>query len=308
MRRKRGRASLARLEAEYQAASDARDLSRELAALEAITSAHPDVSWAWYDLGLRMKWLREWARSRDANLRALELIDDTKESPEAWNLGIAATALGDWATARRAWTAFGIAVPGGPEDEPIYGNFGTTPVRLNPEPRFAEPPLLIDGDEHSTEVVWAIRLCPARARIVNVPLPDSGHRFGDVVLHDGDPVGTRQLGESVRSVFNEIALMERGPYETLTTTIDTTAALDTDSLQELFVEHDFALETWSESVRLLCQACSEGSPSGHHDHPSGPGAEALRLGIAAPRTAAVALLDPWLAARGLERGPITVAQ
>jgi len=308
MRRKWDRASLARLEAEYHAAGDARDVSREFAALEAITSAHPNVSWAWYDLGLRMKWLRQWERSRDANLRALELIDDTRESPEAWNLGIAATALGEWATARRAWIAFGIALPDGPEDEPILGDFGATPVRLNPAPRFAEPQLLIDGDEHSTEVVWARRLCPARAQIINVPLPDSGHRYGDVVLHDGDPVGTRRAGDSVRSVFNEIALMARGPFETLTTTINATPALDTDSLQELFIEHDFALEPWSGSVRVLCKACSEGSPSGPHDHPPGPATDTLRLGIAAPRVAAEALLDPWLAARGLERGPVAVAQ
>ena len=44
MRWKRDRANLTRLQAEYQTACDAGDVAREVAALEAITSAHPDVS------------------------------------------------------------------------------------------------------------------------------------------------------------------------------------------------------------------------------------------------------------------------
>jgi hypothetical protein len=76
-------------------------------------------------------------------------------SGEAWNLGIAATALGDWATARRAWTAFGVTLPAGPADQPIDGDFGITPIRLNPDPRFAEPEFTIGGVRYRTEVVWA---------------------------------------------------------------------------------------------------------------------------------------------------------
>jgi len=34
--------------------------------------------------------------------------------------------------------------------------------------------------------------CPAHAVIVRVPLPESGHRFRDVLLHDGEPRGTRR--------------------------------------------------------------------------------------------------------------------
>jgi hypothetical protein len=236
----------------------------------------------------------------------MELVDDPVNGPEAWNLGIAATALGDWATARRAWTAFGVTVPEGAADEPINGNFGAAPIRLNPEPRFAEPPLLLDGQQYQPEVVWATRLCPARARIDNVPLPDSGHRHGDVVLHDGDPVGERRYGDSVRSVFNEIALLERGRYPTLSTVIDRIADDQLDSLHGLFAQRGFAVEAWTQNTQRLCKACSEGAVDAHHDHPSDTRAQpdTLTLGIAAAAVEAETMLDNWLQARGLNRGPV----
>jgi hypothetical protein len=305
-RRERSRPPLADLQREYQAACDADEFDRQTEVLVSITTSYPDVSWGWYDLGLRMKWSRDWPASRAANSRALALLTSTAGAPEAWNLGIAATALGDWATARKAWTAFGVTLPGGPANQPIAGNFGVTPVRLNPDPRFAEPEFQINGQRFLTEVVWARRLCPTRARIENVPLPESGHRRGDVVLHDGDPVGHRRLGDSERSVFNEIALLERGPHRTLTTVID---AVDRDQIRELedlFSVRGFAVESWTDGVQMLCRACSEGTPGDAHNHPGGrttPG-QTLALGIAAPPNEAEILLDSWLVPRRLERGPI----
>src|SRR5882757_6873912 len=270
MRGKRGRSgppAMSELQDQYQAACDAGDFDRQTEILKVITATYPDVSWGWYDLGLRMKWIRDWRGSRDANRRALTLLDSTANAPEAWNLGIAATALGDWETARQAWSAFGVELPDAPAAEPIDGDFGFTPVRLNPDPRFAEPLFTLNGTRYETEVVWAHRLCPARARIMNVPLPESGHRRGDVVLHDGDPVGERRLGDSSRSVFNEIAFLESGPYATLTTTIEAGADEDLGPLQDLFDARGYAVESWTESVQLLCKACSEGTSDAVHDHP-----------------------------------------
>jgi len=161
----------AELKAAYEAASRAGDQHRTAAILREVVADDPGKKWAWFDLGLYYKWVRNWEASRDCNLRALELVEamglpsDNPGGgpPEAWNLGIAATALGDWATARRAWSAYGIEL-GGEPDEPILMNFGLAPIRVNPEPRFAEPELLIDGRPFKTEVVWAERLCPAPGR------------------------------------------------------------------------------------------------------------------------------------------------
>ena len=55
---------------------------------------------AWYNRGLIAKFELRWADSLEFNRRATEL--DPGNMPGWWNLGIAATAVGDWETARRA--------------------------------------------------------------------------------------------------------------------------------------------------------------------------------------------------------------
>jgi hypothetical protein len=287
---------------EYDAAVGSGDVGRQLAAMEAVVTAAPDATEIWYDLGMWHKWLRNWEASRSASSAALALLDDTVESPEAWNLGIAATALGDWATARRAWRAYGVDVPG-EGDEPIRGAFGVAPVRLNPDPRFHEPELLVDGQRWSVETVWGRRLCPARIEIESVPTPESGHRFGDVVLHDGDTVGERRYGDRVLGVFNEIALLERSPYVTLRTELGPVGEADVDALSEAFFRHGYAAECWTTSMQVLCRACSEGSVESReaeHDHapdePPGQQTTGFVMGIGAPRDEAERLLREWGAA------------
>lgn len=301
---------------EYDAALDGDDAQRQLAAMEAVVAAAPDAREVWYDLGMWHKWLRGWEASRDASATALGLLEDPAQSPEAWNLGIAATALGDWSTARRAWRAFGLEVPG-EGDEPIRGDLGTAPLRLNPEPRFHEPELLVDGRRWDTETVWGRRLCPARIEIQNVPLPGSGHRFGDVVLHDGDTVGERRLGDRVLGVFNEIALLERSPYATLRTELAPVSEADVDALCAAFVEGGYGAECWTTSFQVLCRACSEGTVAEReglrHDHREGeePSRQTTGfvMGIGAPRDEAERLLASWAAASGNRRyDELTVAE
>jgi hypothetical protein len=312
---KRKPTGLAALQAAYNDADRRGDLEAVLAALGEITSTFPDVSWGWYDLGLRHKWLRNWELSRDCNLRALELVESRGETEgevaEAWNLGIAATALGDWPTARRAWRAFGIDIEG-EEQAPIRMNFGTAPIRLNPDPRFSEEELLVDGVRYDTEVVWARRLCPTRAEIESVPFPESGHRFGDVVLHDGDPVGERRYGDQVRGVFNEIALLERSPWATLRTEVPAVDDGALAELSDLFHERGYAAECWTRNTQILCKACSEGTVGAQHDHEVGeePARRetSLVIGLGAPRDEAERLLDIWAtAASGRDRGAVDEA-
>ena len=124
----------------------------------------PSKSHEWYNLGLKLKYEGKWAESLDANLRALELQPEDNEAA-IWNAAIAATALRDWLTARAMWQRYGIKLQG-PAEGPIEDNFGVTPVRLNPDDQ--------------AEVVWTRRIDPARARLLNVPLPESGFRFNDI--------------------------------------------------------------------------------------------------------------------------------
>lgn len=121
-----------------------------------------------YNIGLIYKYQGRWQESFDHNSRSIALDPDDEASN--WNLAIAATALRHWQAARGAWHRLGLPVE--PGDSPIEQDFGLTPVRLNP-----------DG---SGEVVWGRRIDPVRVRIESIPLPDSGYRCGDVVLHDHD--------------------------------------------------------------------------------------------------------------------------
>jgi hypothetical protein len=263
-------------------------LLRELLALTPAWAA------GWFDLGLITKLRRDWAGSREANDQALTLGDGKPGDPAAWNLGIAATALGDWPTARRAWAAYGIELP--PGEGPIRAELGLVPIRLNPEPRTAgQRPLLIDGAEHGTEVVWTQRISPAHAVVASVPLPGSGHRYGDVVLHDGEPVGSRELDGRSVPVFEELERLAVAPHPTTAVTVTTPAEADAVALLTLLADGGLSAADWTASVRRLCRTCSEGIPDGTHGHEPGAWVTERSVGIAGQPERAVTLLERWAA-------------
>ncbi len=231
-----------------------------------------------YNLGLIYKYRSEWLRSFESNYMAYGLAPDDQAA--RWNLAIAATALHDWTTARRMWRDEGITLD--EELGPINGNYGQTPVRLHP-----------DGD---AEVVWARRIDPVRARIENIPFPESGFRCGDVVLHDGAAVGYRMRGERECPVFNVLELFERSRLGTFQLLIDAPSPEVVDALIDAFDEAGVAVEDWTENVRILCKACSEGAPH-THDENTLPDAwqSERRLGVAAASMAEVeAVLNAWM--------------
>lgn len=156
-----------------------------------------------------------------------------------------------------------------PGEGPIEDDFGSTPVRLNP-------------DGHP-EVVWARRLCPVRARIQNVPWPESGFRYGDVVLHDGAAVGYRlDTNGKEKPIFNVFELFEASRFTTFIANVIAPAAKDVEALVACCDEVDIRCEDWG-TVRILCKACSEGRPHDSHDHDAKPKrwVRERRIGIAA---------------------------
>lgn len=74
---------------------------------------------------------------------------------------------------------------------------------FQPEGRDAGPAGLVESghrghrarrlEDGNAEVVWCRRLDPARALIRNVPMAESGRGYGDLVLHGGEPKGTRSI-------------------------------------------------------------------------------------------------------------------
>jgi tetratricopeptide (TPR) repeat protein len=208
--------------------------------------AAPDWATPYYNLGLIYKYRGEWQLSYANNLKALAIDADNEAA--RWNIGIAATALSDWRTARESWNHFGLKLDVN-DDEPNL-NLSRAPVRLNPDD---------DG-----EVVWCTRIDPARAIIENIPFPSSGYRYGDIVLNDGAPVGSRMSNGIEYPVFNELQLLRKSNYSTYSITVYTNQQQPIDKLWEQCEIENVQVEDWS-TVRLLCRQCSEGTPHEHHD-------------------------------------------
>ena len=206
----------------------------------------PEWSVPYYNLGLLCKYQSRWNESLDFNRRAAALAPD--DTGAWWNLGIAATAVEDWAEARRAWAACGMEPPAG--SGPPDFHFGSTPIRLDP-----------DGD---AEVVWAHRIDPARARILSVPLPWSAHNHGELVLTDGAPDGYRVVGERRFPVFNVLQVISPSPLRKYIIELATAQADAIEALGSCAEELGGAAEDWGRTTNILCADCSRGTP---HEHP-----------------------------------------
>jgi hypothetical protein len=180
----------------------ARDQDGAIALYRKAIAAAPTWSVPWYNLGLVFKYRGEWEASYRCNAEAMRL--SPRYEAAIWNTGIAATALGNWSEARRAWAAYGIELP--PGDGPIEGDFGSVPIRINP-----------DGNG---EVVWCRRIDPARAVITSIPFPESAHGCGDLLLHDGAPAGYRMSEEREVPVFNELEVLQPSGHVTLGVNLD----------------------------------------------------------------------------------------
>ncbi|MGY0023635.1 tetratricopeptide repeat protein [Streptomyces sp. cg35] len=230
----------------------------------------PSAEW-WYDAALAHKFLRDWDTAYALGKEAAARAERGTNDPAFWNLGIAATILRDWTTARDAWEGFGIPIPDG--DGPIETDFGHVGVRLD----------TADGQE----VVWARRLCPTRARVLNVPV-SAGRRFGEIVVHDGEPRGERIVDGNRYPVFDELLLFEPSPLPTWEATVGAGEPADLEELLELFQERDFGAEP-ADAVELLCTCCSEGSREQRRRVHAG----SQRVTFAAPEQDVRELLDTW---------------
>jgi hypothetical protein len=232
----------------------------------------PRVGAWWYDAALAQKFMRNWAEAYRLGRFAAAHAPRGEQDPAFWNLGIAATITRDWATARDAWTGFGITLPAG--SGPIEGGFGRACVRLQ--------------TTGGAEVVWVERLCPTRARVVNVPF-DPTRRFGEIVVHDGEPKGDRVVGERTYRVFDELMLFEASPLATLAVTVSAPDPADIDALAATFDALGYGFEPLGNG-HLLCRCCSEGSVT----------VDAVPLRgeqsclIAAPADDARTVLDGWI--------------
>lgn len=259
---------------EARTAWDAEEWLRSAELHEQLLAHFPDEEasgvW-WYDAALAHKFLRNWAKAYELGREAAARAPRGTGDPAYWNLGIAATIQRDWTVARDAWTGFGIELPDG--EGPIEAAFGPACVRLD-----------TDG---TREVVWIQRLCPTRGKVVNVPVT-GGRRYGEIVVHDGEPKGQRIFGGVEVPVFDELLLFEPSELPTLEVTVAAADVDDLKALLTLFTDHDLGAEPAS-GVRTLCACCSEGT----HEQQDTMASGAQQVSLAAPEDEARRLLDRW---------------
>jgi len=251
------------------------DLAADL--LEKAARADPDGPGSaalWFDAALAHKFRRDWPQAYAIGQEAAARAAREQEDPAFWNLGIAATILREWATARDAWAGYGVSLP--PGEGEIDDDFGLTAVRIS-----------TPGGQ---EVVWAQRICPARARVLSVPF-DPARRFGEVVVHDGAPNGERVVDGRRYPVFDELERFAESHLATLSVTVTASAPDDVEALLAAFQERDLGAEVLG-SGELLCKCCSEGSRA--LSRAVAAGRQTVLL--AAPRDEASGLLDAWRAA------------
>jgi len=262
------------------------DEGRTNEATDAYRSAiEADPTWSvpWYNLGLGHKYACEWTESLECNRRAVAL--DDSDAAAWWNLGIAATALGRWPEAREAWLRCGVAIPEG--DGPVRAAFGPTPVRLDPQGR--------------GEVVWCDRIGPARAIIRNVPFPESGHCWGDLLLHDGAPNGYRILNGQEVPVFDALQRIGASEHRTYILDLPGSTPEQRALIGDVASRLGGAAEDWSQSVAFLCRQCSEGRPHEQHDRAlSGDRPELAVAAAAASDEQLSEIIEAWRGEAGYD--------
>lgn len=276
---------------EAREAWEAQEWLRSAELYEQVLAHYPDEKpsavW-WYDAALAHKFLRNWAKAYELGREAAARSPRGEQDPAFWNLGIAATIQGDWATARDAWEGFGIPMPEGTGE--INASFGPACVRLD------------TGGER--EVVWIQRLCPTRGRVMNVPATE-GRRFGEIVVHDGEPTGERTFNGQSVSVFDELLLLQASELPTLRVSVNAAAPSDVQALVDSFFARDYGAEPAS-SFHMLCACCSTGRVDWDTSStPTHGGSQ--KVWLAAPEAEARHLLEEWAAAAGRTWGGLQKA-
>ncbi len=160
------------------------DEGAELAFERGLALSPDDASIA-FDQSLFFKWRGRWDEALAASEKAAPLGRGA-----AWNLALAATALGDGRRAAEAWRAAGIPVP-----EPKEGQL---PIVPGAPPLYVRVPVRGSGHgigpvpDHawSFELLSVAPLSPGHGVVESASFQAAPCDYGDVVLWDGAPVAT----------------------------------------------------------------------------------------------------------------------
>ncbi len=219
-------------------------------------------------LGDIYKYRQEWKPALYYNKKAVSL--DAGNQSAWWNVGIAATALKKGRLARNVWAKFGFST-----DEP---SLKPASVRLFYRGKF--------------EILCVSCLGPARGIIRSVPSPESGRRYGDIVLMDGVVQGFHSSDAHRLSVYEELGLLRHSHYRTFSCVLQSAGKKDVEILEQLCREDNLGFEVWDNASRTLSSQYFGAAPE-YYVHHFEPQSELL-VAVAAPdQEAAQRVLDAW---------------
>ena len=154
------------------------------------TSQPGDVS-ARFHLGVCAKLSGDWTLASESFAEVRR--PHPNDPATLWNVGLVAVAERRWIDAREAWVALGFTLPDGEGDYASAGEL--SPVRLSCRSSSGESlsdraqTALSPAPKVNTEVLWGVRLCPARVQLTGIPYHHPRYRCGDVLLIDGVKAG-----------------------------------------------------------------------------------------------------------------------
>lgn len=193
----------------------------------------PDWSAPFAFLGRIYRSRNEWRQTLHYCMKAAE---HTPFDDLLWEtIGLAATALGDWALAKYAWHQLGLQV--GPLDGSGLPDLGIIPVRLNPT--------------DMPEVVAARRIDPVRAEVDSIPQPSSGRRYKDLLLVEKRANGRLFLQQKGLPVFDEIQVLKQSAWQTYCLVLFTETQSDVDILANICRSYGIGFDNWSNAARFL---------------------------------------------------------
>jgi len=168
----------------------------------------------------------------------LKAVDHNPFDEILWEtLGIAATALGEWETARYAWNQIGFHFK--PSAEALHLDLGIVPVRLNPT---TQP-----------EIVAARRIDPVRCVIESIPQPSSERRYKDLILVENrpNPNGYFTLKNKKLDIHDELQLLKSSTWQSFSVLLRTSSTADVDTLANLCLSADLGFDNWSHATRFF---------------------------------------------------------
>lgn len=230
-------------------------------AREAVTWAAPFLR-----LGHIYKYRQEWKPALYYNKKAIALAVDNQEA--WWNVGIAATALNKRRLARNIWTKFGQS----------SRMNQLVSIKLSYTNQF--------------EILGAKRIDPARACILNIPHPNSGKHFKDIILTDNTIIGYHSTGIQRLPIYDELGMYKASTYSTFSCLLQQVDEKAIQSLQQLCNDAGIGFELWSNASRAYTVKSTDIIPE-YHTFPTA-GESELLVGLAAKREYQVLdVLESW---------------